>query len=124
VLLPFRHYLTQVEQKGDRRSLRAATKDINSSLFFLIFTLLLDRTISLALLLVLLLLLFANRAGCCRVARTDSKLVRSTGLAVLLEVRKRLSAEDLLGNCCLDKTLVVFSKRDLGLGKALSIFLD
>jgi hypothetical protein len=75
-------------------------------------------------LLVLLLLLFTNRAGCCRVARIDSKLVKLTGLAVLLKVRERLLAKDLLGNYYLGKALTVFSKQDLGLGKVLSIFLD
>jgi hypothetical protein len=43
---------------------------------------------------------------------------------VLLKVRERLSAEDLLGNYYLGETLTVFSKQDLGLGKVLSIFLD
>jgi hypothetical protein len=43
---------------------------------------------------------------------------------VLLKVRERLLAEDLLGNYYLGKALTVFSKRDLGFGKVLSIFLD
>jgi hypothetical protein len=43
---------------------------------------------------------------------------------VLLKVRERLLAEDLLGNYCLGKALTVFSKRDLRLGKVLSIFSD
>jgi hypothetical protein len=73
---------------------------------------------------VLLLLLFTNCVGCCRVAGTDSRLVRLTGLVVLLKLRERLLAKDLLGNYCLGKALTVFSKQDLGLGKVLSIFLD
>jgi hypothetical protein len=73
---------------------------------------------------VLLLLLFPNRVGCCRVAGIDSKLVRLIGLAVVLKVRERWLAKDLLGNYYLDKALAVFSKQNLGLGKVLSIFLD
>jgi hypothetical protein len=67
-----------------------------------------------------LLPLFANRAGCWRVAGTDSESVGSTGSAMLLKARERLSAEDLSGNCCLGEALAIFSKRDLGLGEVVS----
>jgi hypothetical protein len=45
-------------------------------------------------------------------------------LVMLLKARERLSAEDLLGNCCLGEALAIFSKQDLGLGEVPSIFSD